>query len=161
MALHGGDQGGGKVGARPVTKVCTLCKTEKSLDDFPPDKRAPDGKQARCRPCVCAEVKRIYRERPELHMLERARQRARKKGFDFDLTVEDITPLPAHCPVFGQPFEPNNGHQNPNAYSLDRIDNSKGYVRGNVAVISYLANRLKNDATPDQLRRIADWMESQ
>lgn len=94
-------------------------------------------------------------------MLERARQRARKKGFDFDLTVEDITPLPAHCPVFGQPFEPNNGHQNPNAYSLDRIDNSKGYVRGNVAVISYLANRLKNDATPDQLRRIADWMESQ
>ena len=92
-------------------------------------------------------------------MLERARQRARRKGLDFNLTIEDITPLPTHCPVFGQELKPGNGQQNPNAYSLDRVDNSKGYVRGNVAVVSYMANRLKNDGTIEQHRRIADWME--
>ena len=92
-------------------------------------------------------------------MLERARQRARRKGLDYDLTPEDILPLPTHCPVFGFELEPNNGHQNPKSYSLDRIDNSKGYVRGNVVVMSYLANRLKNDGTAAQHRRIAEWME--
>ena len=143
------------------TKVCTLCGKRKSMEKYPPDKRAGDGKQARCRACVASEVMRIYRERPEFHLLERARQRARRKGMEFDLVVDDITPLPKRCPIFGQLLRPGNGQQNPNAYSLDRIDNNKGYIRGNVMVISYLANRLKNDGTADQHRRIADWMDQQ
>jgi hypothetical protein len=43
--------------------------------------------------------------------------------------------------------------------SLDRIDNSKGYVKGNVAVISFRANTLKNNATADELRAIANFMD--
>lgn len=35
--------------------------------------------------------------------------------------------------------------------SLDRIDSSKGYVKGNVRVISARANMLKNNATVEEL----------
>ena len=43
--------------------------------------------------------------------------------------------------------------------SLDRIDISKGYVLGNVAVISLKANTLKNNADIEQLRRILSYVE--
>lgn len=43
----------------------------------------------------------------------------------------------------------------PNAASLDRIDNSKGYVRGNVMVISLRANAIKNNATAEELTAVA------
>jgi hypothetical protein len=42
---------------------------------------------------------------------------------------------------------------------LDRIDNNEGYVKGNVAVISFRANTLKNNATAEELRAIADYMD--
>ena len=93
-------------------------------------------------------------------MLRRASARAKRKGLEFNLTIEDITPLPTNCPVFGQVLTRGNGQQDPNAFSLDRIDNNKGYVKGNVVVISYLANRLKNDGTAEQHQRISDWMKS-
>lgn len=48
--------------------------------------------------------------------------------------------------------------QDPNAYSLDRIDNKQGYVRGNIVVMSYRANRLKNDATEKDLEALLNWM---
>lgn len=48
------------------------------------------------------------------------------------------------------------GVKQDDSYSLDRIDSSKGYIKGNVWVISLRANRIKNDSTPDELRLIAD-----
>lgn len=42
--------------------------------------------------------------------------------------------------------------------SLDRLNPRKGYVPGNVAVISFIANTIKSNATPTQLRKVADWV---
>lgn len=94
-------------------------------------------------------------------MLRRAKARAKKEGFDFNLVKEDISPLPTACPVLQLPLRISEVHQDPCAYSLDRIDNSKGYIRGNVAVMSYKANRLKNDGTADEHEAIAAWMRKQ
>jgi hypothetical protein len=91
-------------------------------------------------------------------MIRRAKCRAIQEGFSFDIGVDDLLPLPKVCPVFGVPLRPSTGSQDPWAYSLDRIDNSKGYVRGNVAVISYKANRLKNDGSAEEHEIIAAWM---
>lgn len=38
------------------------------------------------------------------------------------------------------------------------MDNEKGYVPGNVVVMSYRANRLKNDGTAEEHEIIAAWM---
>ena len=42
-----------------------------------------------------------------------------------------------------------------NSPSLDRIDNDKGYTKGNVIMVSHMANSIKNQATPDQIQKVA------
>lgn len=69
--------------------------------------------------------------------------------------------LPDTCPIFGLPLEYGEGTNRNNWATLDRIDPTKGYVPGNIAVLSHQANRLKNNATPDELRKIADWIDTQ
>ena len=43
--------------------------------------------------------------------------------------------------------------------SFDRVDNTKGYIPGNVLVISWRANRIKNDGTAQEHRQIADFID--
>lgn len=43
--------------------------------------------------------------------------------------------------------------------SLDRFNPKKGYVKGNVSLICWRCNNLKRDATSNELRTIADWMD--
>lgn len=144
-----------------LEKSCTTCLTVKSIDDFPPDKRqSRDGKQAKCRSCINSWMSDHYRKDPAWSMIRRAKARAKKEGMDFNLEKDDLIPLPTHCPVFGIELCISDGLQNPAAYSLDRIDNSKGYVRGNVAVMSYRANRLKNDGSASDHEAIAAWMRA-
>ena len=44
--------------------------------------------------------------------------------------------------------------------SIDRLIPELGYIKGNVNVISLRANIIKNNATKDELIKIANWMES-
>jgi hypothetical protein len=44
--------------------------------------------------------------------------------------------------------------------SVDRFDNSKGYTRENVRVISNRANLLKKDADAGELRAVLTYMET-
>jgi hypothetical protein len=92
--------------------------------------------------------------RPILRLLQQARARAKKQGIPFTLTESDIS-LPIHCPVLGMVLTKGCGINTPGSPTLDRIDNGKGYVPGNVMVISYKANTMKSDASFDQLRRFA------
>jgi hypothetical protein len=73
-----------------------------------------------------------------------AKSRAKEKGREFKIELTDIV-IPAVCPVLGVPME---------RPSLDRIDSSKGYVKGNVRVISHRANMLKNNATIEELELV-------
>ena len=43
--------------------------------------------------------------------------------------------------------------------SIDRIDPKKGYVKDNIIVVSMRANRIENDATVDEIRKVADFYE--
>lgn len=44
--------------------------------------------------------------------------------------------------------------------SLDRVDNTRGYVPGNVLVISWKANQIKSNATLAELESIVAWLRS-
>jgi len=94
-------------------------------------------------------------------MHQRAKSRCRTNGREFDLTVEDVI-IPEVCPVFGFPLVAHTGRSG--AYkdspSLDRVDNSKGYTRDNIQVVSQLANAMKADASIRELRLFASWILS-
>ena len=140
-------------------RTCSVCGETKPHSEYPPHKQNGTS-QSKCRPCTNAYIKELYRADPVRAMLRRAKARAKKRGLEFRLTPADIGDLPKTCPALGIPLKTSGGTLEDGAYSLDRIDSNAGYVPGNVAVISYLANRLKNNGTSDQLRAIADWMDT-
>jgi hypothetical protein len=99
--------------------------------------------------------------RPEWYMHYKAKRRARIKKIDFDIEVSDVV-MPKTCPVFKK-YElkketSDTGGPKPWSPSLDRIDNTKGYVKGNVQVISNKANTMKGNATPEELLQFAFWI---
>jgi hypothetical protein len=98
-----------------------------------------------------------WKERhPQVTLWSNARYRAKRKGFEFNLDREDII-IPEFCPYLGTrlTFHKMKGHLDSHA-SVDRIDSSKGYVKGNVEVISYRANVMKNCANREQLIMFAN-----
>ena len=94
-------------------------------------------------------------------MWRNAKERAVKKGIPFDIEVEDII-IPTVCPVLGiqiyPAFRKDNGDRfSNNSPSIDRIDITKGYTKGNIMVISWRANRIKSDATIEEIKLIAQY----
>jgi hypothetical protein len=87
---------------------------------------------------------------PARALWERARRRALKRGLEFSINRDAIF-IPATCPAFGIPIRIGDARSD-NSPSLDRVDASRGYVAGNVRVISDRANRLKGDRSLDELR---------
>lgn len=104
---------------------------------------------------------RQYRERskvdnPKSIMLRRSRHRAKQAGIDFCITVDDIQ-IPDRCPVLNIELRISNKlGGDDNSPSIDRIDNDNGYVPGNVRVISNRANKLKSNATLQELKLLLE-----
>lgn len=95
---------------------------------------------------------------PEERILKGAKARAKQKGLEFDLSLEDIV-IPDVCPILNLPLMVNErtGGKD-NSPSIDRIDNARGYTKDNIQIISNLANQMKNSATREQLRLFAEWI---
>lgn len=105
------------------------------------------------------EYQHAYRlANPLRALLHSAKHRAKKRGLPFSITIDDVV-MPTHCPVFGMPLVVAVGRKafRDDSPTLDRIDNEAGYIPGNVIVVSWKANRIKNDATIDDLARIVDF----
>jgi hypothetical protein len=109
--------------------------------------------------CNKCNSERVKSESPEKKMFRRAKTRARERGIDFSITLEDVV-IPEFCPTLGIKLKVHKGRSggNPESPALDRIDNSKGYVKGNVMVMSHLANMMKSSATTEQLLLFAKWV---
>lgn len=141
-------------------KKCSKCKKLRLFEAFGSDAKGLFKLNQVCKPCRSVKAKKDY-ENVDLkkRMLQRAKSRAELKGLDFSITEEDID-IPESCPVLGIPLEKGTGVATDASPSLDRLRPSKGYVPGNVAVISYKANRIKSDATLTELRKVLEWFES-
>ena len=92
----------------------------------------------------------------EYRILTRAKSRAKQNNIPFNLELTDIV-IPETCPLLGIPIEiqPKKGYH-PNSPSLDKIIPEKGYIKGNVWVISNRANTLKNDASLQELELLVE-----
>lgn len=117
------------------------------------------GSRARCVKFALARPERIVASRRhaeskrENYMLARAKHRAKRFGIKFNIELPDIV-IPALCPVLGIPLYRGKKGNCPNAPSLDRIDPLRGYVKGNVRVISQRANLLKSNASELELSAV-------
>jgi hypothetical protein len=161
-------------------RICTQCKQFKAAEFFSTRNGRNNPLVSRCHECRHAN----YKENPErnrqrakehywanrdkalsanranrekklpLTLWQGARRRAREKGLPFDIEVVDVL-IPEVCPVLGIPLAMAAGKVAPNSPTLDRIVPERGYVKGNVLVISFRANTIKQDATPEELLRVA------
>lgn len=86
------------------------------------------------------------------------RARAKKRGLEFDLAPEDLR-YPEYCPVLGIKLVPGRVEGFNACPSVDRFDNTKGYTKDNIRVISARANSLKKDASIQEMRAILAYME--
>lgn len=93
------------------------------------------------------------------HILRAARRRAVASGSAFELTLENMPPVPEECPILGIPLKVNvRTGSRASSPSLDRRDPTLGYVPSNVWWISHLANTMKSSADQATLQRFAEWV---
>ena len=150
-------------------RMCNMCKVEKPFSAFNNSKHDKTfGKQHHCKTCS-TEYKRkkggSYQNHKKNHVVDyrkglvrAARHRAKNKHVPFDITWEDLD-LIVTCPVLGIPIFCDSIN-NSNAPSIDRFIPEKGYVKGNVFLISRRANVLKGDATIEEVKLILEYMQS-
>ena len=106
---------------------------------------------------VCHARSKSWREEnPERQMWLQAKHHALKLGVPFSIDVADIT-IPKMCPILNIPLVQFGDRDK--APSLDRIIGEFGYVVGNIQVISGSANRIKSDATLEELTKITEHLK--
>jgi len=90
---------------------------------------------------------------PLKYLYSIAKRRAKARGIEFTMELEELK-WPETCPLLEIPL--NQLHPDLDYHaSIDRIDSSKGYVKGNVMIISHRANRIKSNATAQELALLA------
>ena len=97
----------------------------------------------------------IHTSNPRNRLYASSRLNSRRKGIEHSIKLKDI-PLPETCKYLGIKIDYRRASERGrlrswDAPSIDRIDPTRGYVPGNIQVLSDLANRMKSDATVEQL----------
>ena len=96
---------------------------------------------------------RLMQRDPVGYMLRSVARRARQTGVEFTLTRSDVV-IPEVCPYLGVQLSECGSKDVGRRPSLDRIDPRRGYVPGNVVVVSFRANTIKHNATAEELHKI-------
>ena len=149
-------------------KLCNKCNKELSFNKF--RERKDTGwkdinnkfRYSYCRECEKKRFKEAYKKDPIPQMLSNSKIRAKAKKLPHNITSDDIRevwPKDNICPVLKKPFEMGfkSGKTKSMAASLDKIIPSKGYTKGNIVVISDIVNRLKSDASLEDLKKIINF----
>lgn len=107
----------------------------------------------------CKETSRACRlKRYEQYLVRRLASRAAKRRIPFDLEPSDII-IPKLCPVLGIPITKEGRGQRDGAPSVDRLVPERGYVKGNIKIISMRANQIKNCASIEEVEKVLAYMK--
>ena len=140
----------------PRTKQCQICKHTLPIESY--RIRSDTGKRRnQCRVCEGNYGNPEYKLKQG--MLAGARYRAKTKGVAFDLD-ENSFEIPAICPILRIPLVSADVSMNDNSPTLDRKLSHLGYTKGNVLVISNLANRIKTNANSFQIAQVLAYVKS-
>ncbi len=169
-------------------KICSNCKVEKNIKDFTKNNINNDGYHSWCKNCLNNSLKnwryknkekqskQWKKNREENYIKFKAMEvrrnmitRARKKNLDVDKEYYSIQyfynlfltkPYCQCCGIELKLIKDENRYFRHNSPSIDKVDNTKGYIKGNVAIICWTCNRKKSDSTSDELRMIADFIDN-
>jgi hypothetical protein len=155
-------------------KVCNICNAIRDVDLFFNKRSASaDGYHYTCSLCRKVRRKQLYKANPELYknqvknwkknniektMIKHIKKSARERGLEFNLELTDMV-VPKICPVLGTKLEVNQDKARHNSPSVDRIDSSKGYIKGNIRIISWRANNVKGNSTIEELEAVLEYMK--
>jgi hypothetical protein len=139
-------------------KICSICGEEKGFDAFHKNKQNSHGYDNRCKPCRKDIAAKRYRDNWFHQTVILKKSYCSKHSIPFDLDSEYLESIYTDaCPVFNIPFVSNDKTSSASP-ALDRVDPSKGYVKGNVKYISSRANRIKYDASIEEVKLILQYM---
>ena len=140
-------------------KTCRNCNETKDWDQFHVSKTNCDGLNHECKSCRNKEQAKKYRDNWFHKYSLVKRSECKQKGIPFDLTGEYLEEIWTDtCPVFGVEFVRHDKRHGA-CPALDRVDPTLGYVKGNVKWISSRANRIKYDASAEELKKVLDYVE--
>ena len=108
------------------------------------------------------QAKQYRLENKEMWMCTASKVRAKQKNLPFNLSTEylkEIWPEDNKCPALGIKMKKGDFCVTDHSPTLDRIIPELGYTKGNVQVVSALANRIMSDATVNQVMAVAKHYE--
>jgi hypothetical protein len=94
--------------------------------------------------------------------LNTTKSKAVSKGIPFDLDTDyilSIYPKDNKCPVLGIELAFGNEDGRNNSPSIDRIIPALGYIKGNVIIVSLKANRIKSNASPEEIIKVGEFYQ--
>lgn len=97
-------------------------------------------------------------ENLDWELWHKAKKRSEKAGLPFDIDRSDVK-IPDTCPVLGIPIFITKGTIGDNSPTIDKVIPEKGYTKDNIVVMSARANRIKCDATLDEIELIYNWLK--
>ena len=160
--------------------VCKGCDQELPKEFFAVDKERATGRRYKCRACSAAEFKRWQqtagyakrlakgveqraalkqtdpRRRWAVMALHNAKKRAKQRGLPFSLTLDWLLDAAGDvCPLLGTTMNYANTTSLGDSPAIDRIDSNIGYAPDNCWVVSMKANRIKTNATVEEIEAVA------
>lgn len=145
---------------------CAKCRQRKLVEDFDKSYGTPTGRQLRCKECR-RQIQNDHYAQPSKRiafLVKLALQRAVNMGLPFDRNLrETLGHAPfLNCACCGKAldYRTGRGQGGRNASpSLDRLVPLRGYVEGNVKVVCLRCNRVKNNATVEDLEKILAYIQ--
>ena len=147
-------------------KVCNSCEQSLNLNKFSLiEKWNPNSDTKNtCKKCSIKirqteKLNRDWKVDAARLLYKNIKSRCKRIGKEFSIELEDIL-IPEKCPVFGFDLKREDRQTWMCAPSVDRIDSSKGYIKGNVTVVSRRANIIKRDATIEELEQLFNYYKT-
>jgi hypothetical protein len=104
--------------------------------------------------------KEVFYRTKMLALVARIKCGAKRKKIPFDLNPDNLS-LPVRCPVLGMELSFNTVAADDNSYSIDRVDNTRGYTMDNICIMSLKANKMKSNGTLEELVKLGEWAKAQ
>lgn len=142
----------------PGRRLCYQCGSLKNPDQF----YGHDGgirKGRECRTCRSTRWENLDDKQRAQQLIALAKDRARKKGVPFSLTIDDLD-IPSRCPVLGIPIKFSKMKDRHSSPSIDRLSSELGYVPGNIIIVSWLANDIRRNFNPDQIIAVGQFYKT-